>query len=632
VSRKDLTLSAAALCLLIVLTGCGMGLIATSGGGGTLSLQGQVHGGQQGVAGSTVQLYTVGSGGNGTAATVMLTQAVTTDSGGNFGITGDYTCGENSSGSPITSSNQVYLVATGGDPGVGKNNPALTMVAALGPCGNLSASTYVFVNELTTVAAAWALAPFATSAGNIAASGTNSAGITNAFVDAGLLVNTSAGAVAILPSNLTTETGKLNALADALASCVNSDGTTACNPLFTAATVGTTAPTDTFSAALNIVKNPGQNVTAVYGAIGTYVPFATTLAAAPNDWTMSLTVTGGGLFTPTALGIDKENNVWVANYYGPLSAFSAQGTPLSATGFGASGGLEITQVYGLAVDSSDNIWVTNQEGYQGLSSGSITKFYGASSGQIGVSPQPTGYADLDCFPAAVAADPGGDIFVANQGCSSGSIYNSTGGSVSADVGYYALLQYPAFPNFIAVDGTGGFWLSDNDNTIAHVAPPTDNFPNGYLLSHPDCCDVTEGIATDATGNVWVSDYDGGVSEVRSDGFVLINQHLGGGATSSFALAIDAGQNVWLTNLDDESISEIAGSAGSLAPGTPISPTTGVHGDGGYGLDAKLLEPFGIAPDQSGNIGVSNNGNDTVTMFFGLATPTATPLGPVPTAP
>jgi hypothetical protein len=43
---------------------------------------GSVHGGQQAVSGSTIQLYAVGTTGDGSAATPLLTQAVTTDASG----------------------------------------------------------------------------------------------------------------------------------------------------------------------------------------------------------------------------------------------------------------------------------------------------------------------------------------------------------------------------------------------------------------------------------------------------------------------------------------------------------------------------------------------------------------------
>lgn len=648
-------LSGILFCCALTLTGCGVGTVITSGGSGTMSLQGMVHGGQQGVSGATIQLYTVGSAGNGSAAAPMLTQPVITDANGSFSITRDYTCGQNSSGSTVSSSNQVYLVASGGNPGqaAGTNNAALVMVAALGSCSKLSSTTYIFVNELTTVAAAWALAPFTTSAANIGASSTNALGITNAFLDAGLLTDSTTGLPAALPSNLTIETGKLNALADALASCVNSDGTSACSPLFTAATVNGTAPADTFTAALNIVKNPGQNVAAVFAAIGTYVPFATTLIQAPNDWTMSLTVTGGGLASPTALGIDSQNNIWVANQAGPLSAFNAQGRPLSATGFGGTNGSQIVQVDSLAIDPSDNIWVTNYNGYQGGGIGSVTKFYGVSSGQLGVSPQPLGYTGSLNYPDAIAADSTGNIYIVNTGPPSATVYNSTGALVSADLGLSQALSL--VPESIALDSSHGFWLPGG-NSVAHISAPTTAYPNGQLLSNANCCQLSKGVATDAFGNLWVADYLGGAqppnnegayADIGVNGNILLSSVVAGGINHPEMVAVDAAQNAWFTNFATASITEVAGNTSAIvltavpafapppsttAPGTALSPSTGVYGVGGFGLDASLNAPFSIAPDRSGNLWVSNQSVYAVTMFFGLAAPTVTPLRSAPTAP
>jgi Putative Ig domain len=590
--------------------------------------QGQVLSGGQGVAGATIQIYAAGSTGNGSAATPMLTQAVTTDSAGFFSIAGDYICGQSSTGTTIAGSNQVYLVATGGSVFPNPSNSALIMVSAVGNCSNLTATSYTYINELTTAAAAWALAPFSTSSTNIGGSSTNILGIQNAFLDAALLANSTTGNVATLATNLSVETGKLNGLADVLFSCTSTSGGSACDALFTAATPsGGTAPADTFTATLNIVKNPGQNVAAVYGTIGSSAPYATTLTAEPNDWTMALTVTGGGLASPTALGIDALNNVWVANQGGPLSAFGPQGAVLSSsTGFGAG---DLAQSYGLAIDTSGNIWVTNYNGSSGT--GSVTEFLGATSGTIGSAPNAGGYTNSICYATAVAADTNGDVFIANEECSSVTVYNSSANVVDGFLGEDFGLA--AKPQFLAVDSSHGVWLSDNDNTIAHIAAPTTANPNGQLLSHPDCCFNSHGLATDAQGNVWVANYLGSTfSEVGSDGTVLINQATGGGIIFPYAVAVDAGQNVWFTNFDNGSFSEIAGSGGTITAGTALSPTTGVNGNGGYGLDATLGEPFSIAPDLSGNLWISDEAENDVVMFFGLATPTVTPLQPVPTAP
>jgi streptogramin lyase len=595
-----------------------------------MSLNGQVFGGQQGVIGAQIQLYTVGTGGNGTAATAMLNHPAVTGTGGSFNITNDYTCPSPSKTNP-GASNQVYLVATGGDPGVGSSNAALTMVVALGPCSNLSATSTIFVNEVTTVAAAWALAPFATSAPNIAASSGNVSGITNAFLDAGLLANSSNGAPAILPGNLSIETDKLNALADALASCVNSDGGTACTPLFSAATEGKSVPTDTFTAALNIVKHPGTNVAKVFDAIGTYVPFATSMDAPPNDWTMSLTVTGGGLSSPTALAVDAEGNVWAANLNGPLSAFGPQGTPMSDTGF-TNGGL--SESYGLTIDTNGDVWVANNTG--GLNgNGSVSKFYGATStmGSAGTVVS-SGYTNYINYPFALASDTNGNVFVANSQNGSATVL-TTNGTVytTPDNTFSGYLELGfGFPiQSIAVDTNHGFWMPNGDHVVGHFSA------DGAQESLTNCCFGAQALALDNTGAVWVANYDGNtISELDSTGAVHVNQKAPGGIDSPDDISIDAAQNVWVSNNNSDgfSISEVAGNGGTLPLGTGISPSNaqGVYGQGGFGLDANLDSPFGLAPDRSGNIWVSNEHNDSLVMFFGIATPTITPIQPAPTAP
>jgi hypothetical protein len=605
----------------------------------SVAFQGQVFSGTTPINGATIQLYAAGTSGNATAATPMLTQTVLTDAIGRFTLTGLYTCGQSSTGSVLPASNPVYLVATGGTTSTTSttNNPALTLVTAIGACANLATTPLFTLNDLTTAAAAWALAPFASSTTNIGATATNTLGITNAFLDAALLANPATGAAATLPSGLTVEAGKLAALADALNSCTSSGS---CTPLFTAATpTSGTAPADTFSAALNIVHNPGQNVAAVYATIPSSPPFATApLTQSPNDWTISLTVTGGGLSIPTALGIDSQNNIWVADEAGPLSAFNPQGTPLSSTGFGLVNGAPIiNEVFGLAIDTSNNIWVTNQNDSSGSGPGRITEFYGVSSSSpLGSSPANGGYSNDIAYPVSIAADTNGNIYVANTDPSSVTVYNPSGSVVSGDAYLGAGAGLGALQNAVALDASHGFWLSTNNQDLEHFSS------NGTLLVDALCCNDSLGIATDSAGDVWIADYLGGsdshgaVAEAVTDSSgntsVPISSLVTGGIDYPVAVAVDAAQNVWVANHISGTLTELAGINNALPVATALSPTTGVYGTGGYGLDAHLGGPYSLLPDRSGNLWVSNEGAYTVTMFFGLAAPTVTPLQPVPTAP
>ncbi len=634
-TRSQLLFSGILLSSVAFIGGCGVGSVDHTATG-TLALKGTVHGGQSPVYGSVIQLYTAGFAGNGSAAIPMINAVVTTDQSGNFDITGDYTCGKNSAGVSIGSpDDQVYIVASGGDPGLtpAADNTALKLVAALGTCSTLSTANFVEINEVTTAAAAWALSQFSVGAGNIGSTSSNAAGITNAFLDANLLADPSTGVATVLPTGKTIETDKLYGLADALASCVNSDGLGACSPLFTAATPsGVVRPTDTFMAALNIVKHPGQNVVAVYNTIGSEPPFPSGLTQAPNDWTMSLQVTGGGMLNPTALAIDQSSNVWVVGQNGPLSAFNAQGTAISDTGFGAG---DIEKSQGIAIDINGDVWVTSYNTPY-MDSGAVSKFIGATSpgteGSVVLSGSNPGFTTGIDYPYGVSADTNGNIFVANSGegsatvlTSAGSIY--TNGSNVSGNNLGGSLELDSFPQTLAIDTNHGFWLPDGGATVSHITK------NGVLSSTTTCCDGSWGVATDLYGNVWIANYYGdSFSEVAPDGTLLIDRGSVGGINTPQHLAIDGAQNVWIANKNAKSITEILSNQSAIATGTAISPTTGVYGTGGYGLDAPLNKPGYPAPDTAGNLWVSNQANNSVVMFFGVATPTITPITPTPLAP
>lgn len=254
---------------------------------GTVKLNGRVYGGQQPVSGASVGLYAVGTSGPGSPAQALLSQTVLTDSNGKFNLSGLYTC--------PTPEAQVFLTARGGNPGLppGSTNPNIALMAVLGTCADLNTTTFVNLNEQTTVGAIWPLATFMSSPTEV-----GSAAGDPLFGDAVLrtkqLVNVATGAApgSVAVPGYTVQITKINHLADILASCINSSGGvagdgTACGRLFAATTpAGDSAPTDTVTAALRIAQNPAQNVSALFDAVAPYPPFQPTLSSAPADWSL----------------------------------------------------------------------------------------------------------------------------------------------------------------------------------------------------------------------------------------------------------------------------------------------------------------------------------------------------------
>src|SRR6202042_1213455 len=277
---------------LAMLAGCGYTGTSTP----AIALGGSVHGGHQPVSGSTIQLYAAGTSGNGSAAQPLLSDPVKTDSNGNFSIPATYSC--------PSSSSQVYIVAQGGNPGLPSGtNPALVLMAMLGPCSGLSASGSVSINEVTTVGALWPLAAYMTDATHLG-SASGDASFLTAVATVPEFVNNAQGTSPGTPTATSsfTENAKLYSLSHLLANCVNSAGGAAgdgspCGSLFSTATPsGASAPADTVTAALRIAQNPKNNVGGIYGLLAGNTTFQPALTAAPTDWALSLSF---AVATPT---------------------------------------------------------------------------------------------------------------------------------------------------------------------------------------------------------------------------------------------------------------------------------------------------------------------------------------------
>ncbi|ADV83295.1 chitobiase/beta-hexosaminidase C-terminal domain-containing protein [Terriglobus saanensis] len=429
-------------------------------------IQGSVFSGMLPVGGAQVQIYAAGQTGYASDATPLLATPVKTDASGAFSA--HYDC-------PASPGDLVYLVATGGSIGSGSANSSLAFMTALGPCGNLAstAATYV-VNEVTTVASAYALSPFMAGATKVGSSIANYQGLTNAFRTVTNLTDLTTGnALTITPAYVnsnpvpflnssTVPQSRIHTLANALNACAAG---TACSSLFSAATPnGGAAPTDTLQAILDIAQNPGANASAVFNVVSTAGPFQPALAAAPNDWILALTFTGGGLgFAPgfqvpffndpfdlgtlenTSMAIDATGNIWVTAFNnendgsgssfpdvdsGMIAVFDNLGAPLTKPS---------------ALDSSGNV----------IYGGYIANHIEDGTGTAGT-----------VAAHAIAIDPSGNAWV-NGGSVIGAMFPQTGTGLAEVVrngpNFSLVLPYiQVGPNAspLTIDGSGNVWLFD----------------------------------------------------------------------------------------------------------------------------------------------------------------------------
>ncbi len=642
--------SSLSLCLalsLCVLTGCSLTPTVTApGSSNAVRIHGVVYGGQQPVVGGHVYLFTpntTGNGGDGLAAAGTnaslsllnsgvlthntgssgidgsLDYYVTSGAGGSFSITGDYSCTTGyaqtvGSATPVTltGSEPVYLYAVGGDPGAGTNSAAGFM-ASLGPCNALTSSTSVFVDEVTTVALAYAAAGFATDATHISSSGSASAviGMANAFANTTNLVNLSTGtALSSTPgTNGSVPQAELYTLANILAVCINSTGPTSpqCSGLLGAATsTGASSgamPADTATAAINIAHHPGSNVSTLYNLPnGTYAfGGGLTGTTPPNDFTVALTLGGSGVALatggqPHGLAVDGAGNAWVCPASnGALQVFTPLGISSVAAGFTGH------DCFSVALDaSSSNLWVTDP-GFGTLidyviSQSSASTYTGGGAVGIG-----------GAFDAEL--DGSGNVWVADNGGNQVLEFNSSGTLIGGAITGNGL----NLPLSLALQpgAAGNVWVTSSAATSVSVFT---NAQAAFANDSYGSINFPYDIAIDSNGYAWTSNNDTSVSKLAPAGTSGVNYIAGATGASMESITIDGANHIWLTDQGNGTILEVGND------GTVLSPARGY-----LPPPSSNVIPDSIAVDGSGNVWYSSQSADAVIELIGAAAPTTVPI-------
>jgi hypothetical protein len=559
--------TASALGALMMMTGCGAMNMALSGAdtGQAIAgsaVQGSVHGGNNPVVGATIQLYAVGTAGYGSAATPLLTKTVTTGPGGSFSFTtSDWTC---------NSGTYVYLTSTGGNPGLTgatnggsaatPNNASAAFMAALGKCDNLTSSTSIFLNEVTTVAAVFALQQFisivpnvslatqpGTAAGvtpavapafSIGSSSGNVQGLQNAFEVAAVLADSSTGVTpGALPAYtgpgaattraVTVETWHINTIADILASCINtdtavgnSDYSATCSNLAQSVTPSTTSlPVDTLQIAYSMTANPSYNVQNTFAfvpAIG--APFNPSDQAVA-DWSLAYRVaysynTAGSTFplvlnTNEGIAFDSYGNAWVAN-----TGHGSSNVPTFVTELDPAGNFVSTYNsyvapsgsttnFGVAIGTNFTQPLTidpsNNVWTEDTANSALVRI-AATSGP-GAASTGTNYgistgSATQSGTATLASDGTGNIYLSLGGPASGSAYNAAFGTAN-DKGLAVLV--PSITGGVLTAGAGSSVQPLGNNVNKGIA--VTNYNSGSKYGGLVYVSTTVGVCSSSNGSI-----------------------------------------------------------------------------------------------------------------------------------
>ncbi len=711
------------------------------------NINGSVHGGNFPVTGAQIYLFATGTGGYKTASTSLLTKGksgvscntnatwngttysafsnacyVTTDTNGNFALSGDYTC---------TAGQQVYMVALGGNPGLafsptnttatftrrqttitvasatgiavgdtvtgtgvggtvtnvnGKtitlsqqttsngtnvsvtfsvppvNNPYLVQMVGLGQCpaaGNLAAQDpFVDVDEITTVAFAYAMGGFAKDEFDIATDATTegATAIQIAMANSQNIVDIGRGTIPnfTLAANSagTPPVAKLTALADILGTCVNTSGAlnngTSNQPCynllnftvqgFSGTGINTASTGDEAQAILYLSQNPlTANVLNVFNLLPS-TPIWSTSQTQPSDWTLPVVYKNVVSSQPGNIAFDSVGNAWISDRgNGAVVMITPTGVVKKFTNLnnGSSNG----SIYQVAVDPSNTIWALDYTNSQIYRLDNTGKWLSTITGNQLSNPISISFNSFGNALVLNAGDNYISRFTASgapQLPASTATYNQSGTDGYGGIGS---------PQAIAVDSGGNAFLPE-DGGCACVGIVVNNAGNEVAYNdYSGTINSASAIAIDASDNAWQAQTSNNaiVEDVRYGGGTYQNYDLsifgfstlkgyyfnlqsifgipfpvaptsvtGGGLNKPVALTFDGGGNLWAANSGAATVSGFNGT-------TSLAGTTGFQTGSSGGT-------YAVATDPAGNVWTANS-DGTVTEILGLATPTATPVYP-----
>jgi HYDIN/CFA65/VesB-like, Ig-like domain/NHL repeat len=372
------------------------------------------------------------------------------------------------------------------------------------------------------------------------------------------------------------------------------------------------------------VANSNNSVT-IYAAGASINASPTGIIAGPNT----------GIHDPVGIAVDTVGNVYVANraagYDHPLDTITVYAAGVfgniapTKSIEGGNTSLSSGLLRSIAVDHDGNIYASQDIGHVDVFAP------GSNGGSAPIRSMIVFCAERAvCQPVGLALDTSGNLYVANNSAYSGkNVAVFAAGGLDSVYPIY-IINGPSTglsnPEGISLDAANNIYVANYDPIALQSTITTylagsngDVSPKTTLAGPATRLNSARGLAIDSAGRMYVADNTGGPGNVGaitifspgSDGNASpVDQIASSTALNgSIGVAVSFTGQIYVANStggSDGAGSVTIYSAGSNANSAPIAEISGA--------DTGLSTPYGVAVDASGEIYVSNIGNDSITVY------------------